>query len=185
MDEAGAEDTPRLYYDEAARAEIKQHLERVLALRKIGCEIDWGALWYELELAGWVYDQSVEETLVIKGCSPSDAIERLAECGRLIDVLIRKLNNRALFNGNFISDSKDPWCRSFQRETPIFGGLIEQLTAARNKVMARAKDLQEFTVEQKIRAYREDDCVSRSAGVCWVSRLVTAEGHSSRFCGWR
>jgi hypothetical protein len=99
--------------------------------------------------------------LSIETCSSGDTIKELVECSKLIDTLIRKLKNPALWNWNFISDSTDPWCRSIKRESPkLRGNLIEQLTGARDKAAADAATLQEFATGQKIRAYRKDDCVT-------------------------
>ena len=45
--------------------------------------------------------------LSIEVYSPMDTIEGLAECGKLIDKLIRKLKTPALWNWNFVSDAAD------------------------------------------------------------------------------
>jgi hypothetical protein len=159
MAKASAEDTPRCRYNEEARVKLKRHIEQAAARRGIRCEIDWGALWGALEEAAKIYTWSAESRSS-KACSPGDTIAGLIEFAELINAMLRKLNNHALFNWNFISDSTDPWCRSIKCETLKFDDLIVQLTDVRAKVTADAKDLREFAAAQKIRAYREDDCVA-------------------------
>jgi hypothetical protein len=100
------------------------------------------------------------ESLSINAYSSRDTIKGLAECSKLIDLLIRKLKTPALWNWNFVSDSTDPWCRSIKSESPRFlGNLIEQLNAARDKATADAAELRAFAAGKKIRTYREDDCL--------------------------
>ena len=82
------------------------------------------------------------------------------ECAELINALLRKLNNPALFNWNLSRTLTDPWCRSIKCETLKFGDLIEQLTDLRAKVAVDAEGLRKFAVGQKLRAYRQDDCVA-------------------------
>lgn len=159
MAKAVAENTPRCRYDEEARVKLKRHIEQAVARRGIRCEIDWGAL----EEAARIYTWNAESRSS-KACSPADTIAGLIECAELINALLRKLNNHELFNWNFISDSTDPWCRSIKRETLKFDDLIEQLTDVRAKVTADAKGLREFAAGQKIRAYREDDCIAELKG---------------------
>jgi hypothetical protein len=45
-----------------------------------------------------------------------------------------------------------------------FDDLIEQLADVRAKVTADAEGLQELAAEQKIRAYRKDDCIAELKG---------------------
>jgi hypothetical protein len=160
---AVAENTPRCRYNEEARVKLKRHIEQVVARRGIHCEIDWGTLWGAIEEAARIYTWN-EESPSSKACSPADTIAGLVECAELINALLRKLNNHELFNWNFISDSTDPWCRSIKRETLKFDDLIEQLADVRAKVTADAKGLQELAAEQKIRAYRKDDCIAELKG---------------------
>jgi hypothetical protein len=163
MAKASAEDTPRCRYNEEARVKLKRHIEQAAARRGIRCEIDWGALWGALEEAAKIYTWSAESRSS-KACSPGDTIAGLIECAELINALLRKLNNHALFNWNFISDSMDPWCRSIKCETLKFGDLIEQLTDVRAKVTVDAEGLRRFAAGQKLRAYREDDCIAELKG---------------------
>jgi hypothetical protein len=164
MTEAGAKDTPQCRYNEEARAKLKGHIERAAARRRDRYEVNWDELWNKIELAARAYYWSMESPS-IKAYSPRDTIKGLAGCGKLIDALIRKLKTPALWNWNFVSDSTDPWCRSIKSESPkSLGGLIEQLTAARDKATADAAELRTFAAGQKIRAYRQDDCLIELKG---------------------
>ena len=159
MAKAVAENTPRCCYNEEVRAKLKQHIEQAVTRRGTCREIDWDELWNKLESAARAYTWSAE-LLSNKAYSPGDTIKGLIECAELINALLRKLNNPALFNWNFISDSTDPWSRSIKCETLKFGDLIEQLTDLRAKVAVDAEGLRKFAVGQKLRAYRQDDCVA-------------------------
>ena len=77
----------------------------------------------ELKSAARAYAWNAE-LLSNSAYSPGDTIKGLNECAELINALLRKLNNSALFNWNFISNSTDPWCRSIKSETLKFGDLI-------------------------------------------------------------
>ena len=159
MAKAVGENIPGCCYNEEVRAKLKQHIEQAVRRRGTCREIDWDGLWHKLESAARAYAWNAE-LVSNEAYSPGDTIKGLMECAELITALLRKLNNRALFNWNFISNSTEPWSRSIKGETLRFGYLIEPLTELRAKAAVDAEGLQKFAVGQKLRAYRQDDCVA-------------------------
>ena len=102
MAKAAAENTPRCCYNEEVQAKLKQHIEQAVTRRGTCREIDWDELWKKLKSAARAYAWNAE-LLSNSAYSPGDTIKGLNECAELVNALLRKINNPALFNWNFIS----------------------------------------------------------------------------------
>jgi hypothetical protein len=161
MAKADEQNTSPCYYSEEARAELRKHIEQVLARRQTCLKIDeWNQLWNILEATARTYFSSVKSSSI--SSSVSDTRKGLDKCLAQIDDLLRELKKPALLNWNFISDSNDPFCRILKTE-PL-RDVADTLTAVRKRIVAETKELQEFGAGQTLRAYNAYDCVREFKG---------------------
>jgi hypothetical protein len=144
-----------VYHDESSRAEIKRHLERVIARREDCPNLNWDRLWNDLELAAEVYNGSLR-SLSSASSSISQTIAGFRDCLKLIEILELKLKAPALSNWDFIFDSNGQFSRLSKREPPK----LSYVFALRERIMTEATKLREFTAGRNIRVYNKEDCVA-------------------------
>jgi hypothetical protein len=142
--EADRNRTPPLYYGEETRAVLRAHIERVAARRKGTCNVDWSALWFELECAAGNC-----EPLPGKRRNFDATIRELIKYRKAADVLLQGLNNPALANWDFSSVTGN---RLIKIESPgrlrLSQGKI--LVALRDEFEVQIAELQQFAKKQKM-----------------------------------
>jgi hypothetical protein len=151
---AGRNRTPPYYYSEETCAVLRAHIEKVAARRKVPCNVDWSALWDELERIAGALEPLPGERLNF-----NDTIRALTKCQKAADVLLQQLNNPALTNWDFDSVTSNSVTgnrlmkRLIKIESPRrLRPLIENLVPFRDELEADIAELQKFAKKQKMHA---------------------------------
>jgi hypothetical protein len=120
----------------------------------VPCNVDWSALWDELERIAGALEPLPGERLNF-----NDTIRALTKCQKAADVLLQQLNNPALTNWDFDSVTSNSVTgnrlmkRIIKIESPRrLRPLIENLVPFRDELEADIAELQKFAKKQKMHA---------------------------------
>jgi hypothetical protein len=125
--------TPHAYYSEAARAEIRRHLEQVFTRQRRICDIEW--IWDELEITARAYARARSQ--LESSPSPREMIAVLDGICASIDGLLHKFS--ALRDPSFVSDAG-----ALLIDAGLGSRAKVPLTALRKEVEAAATELREL-----------------------------------------
>ena len=144
MAEAKQNSIPPARYSEEARVELRRHIERVAAQRRVTCNgVDFDALWEALEGAAIAYDLSIEE--VAATLSARETLGELVKYRSMIEDLLQNcLQRRELFEWDFISTTGSRFGKS---ERLSLGPTIEGLSSVRDRFTADIADLTRYVEE--------------------------------------
>jgi hypothetical protein len=157
-------------YSDEARAKLKHHIERVDRRLRVTRDVDWNALWENLEIAAQMYARGVAPPQDIPKTTARKTLDTLDECATAIRTLRKCLTSPELC-GSWDFSSSDGLRRAIKVEAPPPEHLIRELSELQDTVEADVRELQEVVGGAKMHAFGADDCRANLIG------QVLAAGH--------
>jgi hypothetical protein len=180
VEDADKGTTPRCY-DEAARAALKRHVERVDQQRGVSRDVDWDALWGNLESAAETYKMWTVEPQNSPKLPAQNHLDKLTRCATTINKLRDYLRDPGLLNWDVVSS--DGSRRAIKAELPerlkhltpqlaeLQNELTRQLAELQNELEAEARKLQVVLNGAKLHAADINDSNA------WLEGMILDIGH--------
>ena len=169
VEDADKGTTPRRY-DEAARAALKRHVERVDQQRGVSRDVDWDALWGDLESAAETYKMWTVQPQNSPKVPARNNLDKLTRCATTINKLRDYLRDPALLNWDVVSS--DGSRRAIKAETPErLEHLTRELAELQNKLETDARELQVVLNGAKLHAADVNDSNA------WLEGVILDIGH--------
>ena len=145
-----------LYFNGDARSQLRRIKE---ASRRGPPVQDWRRIFDGLELAAWTYDQGIKSLSYRDQGStplaPREVLDALVEHRRIIDHLLRELQDPRLWNWFFVSNNWI-WAKG-EKLKHLPASLAESLAAHRDQVTDDIGHLKQFTQGRHPHAVTADD----------------------------
>ena len=156
-------------YDEAARAALKRHVERVYQQRGVSRDVDWDALWGDLESAAETYKMWTVQPQN-SSVPARNNLDKLTRCATTINKLRDCLRDPALLHWDVVSS--DGSRRAIKAESPErLEHLTRELAELQNKLETDARELQVVLNGAKLHAVDVNDYNA------WLEGMILDIGH--------
>ena len=147
VEDADKGTTPRRY-DEAERAALKRHVERVDQRRGVSRDVDWDALWGDLESAAETFKMWTVQPQNSPKLPARNNLDKLARCATRISELRDDLRDPGLLNWDVVSS--DGSRRAIKAETPErLEHLTRELAALQNELETDARGFRSFRSQRR------------------------------------
>jgi hypothetical protein len=169
VEDADKASTP-LHYDDAARAALKCHVERVDKQRGVSRDIDWDALWGDLESAAETHKMWTMQPQNSPRVPGRENLNKLTSCATTINKLLGYLRDPALLNWDVVSP--DGSRRAIKAESPErLEHLTRELAELHNQLETEAQRLQVVLSGARLHAVDVNDYNA------WLVGLILDIGH--------